>query len=83
MRCGPAPLIAIKNGDIHIGYDSKFIYGEVNGDRVSWIVESDGNMFSVQTETDSVGKEISTKAVGRLARNDITNLYKYDEGMEY
>ncbi|XP_064640314.1 protein-glutamine gamma-glutamyltransferase K-like isoform X2 [Lineus longissimus] len=82
MRCGPAPVIAIKNGDVHINYDSKFVFAEVNGDRVSWIVEPDGNMIAAQSEIDTVGKEISTKAVGRRARNDVTHEYKHAEGSE-
>jgi len=29
MQCGPAPLTAIKNGEIYIGKDTNFLFGEV------------------------------------------------------
>lgn len=38
MRCGPASLRAIKEGHVYLNYDTKFIYSEVNGDRVKWKV---------------------------------------------
>ena len=38
MRCGPAPVKAVQNGDVFLGYDTKFIFAEVNGDRLTWIV---------------------------------------------
>ena len=31
-RCGPSPLEAIKRGEIGIGYDTPFIFAEVNAD---------------------------------------------------
>ena len=42
MQCGPAPLAAIKNGHIYIGYDTGFVFAEVNADRVEWIVKQEG-----------------------------------------
>ena len=42
MQCGPAPLAAIKNGHIYIGYDTGFLFAEVNADRVEWIVKQEG-----------------------------------------
>ena len=29
MRCGPAPVKAIKEGEIFIGQDTSFVFGEV------------------------------------------------------
>ena len=43
MQCGPAPLAAIKRGHIYIGYDTGFVFAEVNADRVEWIVKQEGN----------------------------------------
>ncbi len=34
-------------------------------------------------ETDVIGKKISTKSVGWNRRNDITDEYKYKEGISY
>ena len=38
MQCGPAPVKAVRNGDVYLGYDTKFIFAEVNGDRLTWVV---------------------------------------------
>ena len=32
MQCGPAPLEAIRRGDIGLGYDVPFVFSEVNAD---------------------------------------------------
>ena len=42
MQCGPAPLAAIKRGHVYIGYDTGFVFGEVNADKVYWIVKQEG-----------------------------------------
>ncbi len=41
MRCGPAPVQAVKLGHVFLGYDTKFIFAEVNGDKLFWLVEND------------------------------------------
>ncbi|CAH1780198.1 unnamed protein product [Owenia fusiformis] len=82
MRCGPAPLKAIKEGQVYLQYDAPFIFAEVNGDRVHWEVEEDGTMKPVYKEKDFVGRFISTKAVLSKERQDVTHLYKYPEGSE-
>ena len=38
MRCGPCPVKAIKEGLVHFPYDAQFMFAEVNGDVVHWIV---------------------------------------------
>jgi hypothetical protein len=38
MRCGPAPVKAIKEGAVYFPHDAPFIFAEVNGDKVHWIV---------------------------------------------
>ncbi|XP_042521836.1 protein-glutamine gamma-glutamyltransferase 4 [Dipodomys spectabilis] len=83
FRCGPSPLPAIRNGDIFLGYDTKFIFTEVNGDKLIWLLKKVGgeDVYSlIAVETDSIGKNISTKAVGQDRRHDITYQYKYPEG---
>ena len=50
---------------------------------MTWIVmPNSGDMYSLsdKTQTESVGKCISTKLPGSPGRNDITNMYKYPEG---
>ncbi|KAF2974970.1 hypothetical protein EK904_014756 [Melospiza melodia maxima] len=79
--CGPAPVKAIKEGDMLLKYDIPFIFAEVNADVVYWVVQGDG-MQKQSIRSSDVGKFISTKSVGRDSREDITHNYKYPEGSE-
>ncbi|NXU06552.1 TGM2 glutamyltransferase, partial [Buphagus erythrorhynchus] len=76
--CGPAPVKAIKEGDMLLKYDIPFIFAEVNADVVYWVVQGDG-MQKQSIRSSDVGKYISTKSVGRDSREDITHNYKYPE----
>nr|XP_009513262.1 PREDICTED: protein-glutamine gamma-glutamyltransferase 6-like [Phalacrocorax carbo] len=80
FQCGPASVIAIKEGDIHLDYDTLFVYTEVNADCNRWIVYNDGTKKRVYCDTEIIGRFISTKAVGSNSRVDITCNYKYPEG---
>ncbi|NXO00427.1 TGM2 glutamyltransferase, partial [Rhinopomastus cyanomelas] len=79
--CGPAPVKAIKEGDLQLKYDIPFVFAEVNADVVYWVVQGDGTQKK-STYSSVVGKNISTKSVGRDSREDITHNYKYPEGSE-
>ncbi|XP_067417824.1 protein-glutamine gamma-glutamyltransferase 4 [Emydura macquarii macquarii] len=82
-RCGPCPLKAIRSGEVYLLYDSKFVFAEVNADRIVWLVKNvDGKQKLVKQseETKAIGKNISTKAVGKNTREDITAQYKFPEG---
>ncbi|ESO92905.1 hypothetical protein LOTGIDRAFT_120391, partial [Lottia gigantea] len=80
MRCGPAPLKAIREGHVYLNYDVPFIFSEVNGDRIYWKVKEDKSMEVCNVDSHSIGKCISTKAIGKPDRHDITHLYKHNEG---
>ncbi|RUS86845.1 hypothetical protein EGW08_005382 [Elysia chlorotica] len=89
FQCGPSPLTAIKEGDVHIGYDTKFIFGEVNAEFCTW---KDGNPPTLMSrDSNRVGQKISTKfpnggpcgyytGSDKGVRLDLTDLYKYPEG---
>ncbi|NXR12701.1 TGM2 glutamyltransferase, partial [Semnornis frantzii] len=77
--CGPAPVRAVKEGDLQLRFDIPFVFAEVNADVVYWVVGSDGTQKKT-TRSSVVGKSISTKSVGRDNREDITHTYKYPEG---
>ncbi|KAM4622713.1 protein-glutamine gamma-glutamyltransferase E-like [Discoglossus pictus] len=79
-RCGPTSVIAVKEGDVNLGYDTPFVFAEVNADRVTWVCHKDGSKERAHNDTKSVGQCISTKAVGSDARVDLTHVYKYPEG---
>jgi len=78
--CGPASVRAIKEGELTFPYDIPFLYAEVNADVVEYIKLRDGRVFKMEGSTVEVGKSISTKALGRDEREDITHNYKYPEG---
>lgn len=79
-QCGPAPVKAVKKGEIFIGYDTNFLFGEVNADRLTWKVDKTGEVTGlVRRETRHIGRNISTKAVGSDEREDVTLEYKYPE----
>ncbi|XP_071968155.1 protein-glutamine gamma-glutamyltransferase E-like [Engystomops pustulosus] len=80
--CGPASVNAIKEGDIDLEYDCPFIFSEVNADRITWVYYDKNLKEKVYTDTEFVGKFISTKAVGSDERIDITDNYKYPEESE-
>lgn len=78
--CGPAPVRAVKEGQLTLQYDVPYVYAEVNADVVEYIKLRDGRVVKMSGSTTEVGKSISTKAVGRDEREDITYSYKYPEG---
>ncbi|OPJ80298.1 protein-glutamine gamma-glutamyltransferase 4 [Patagioenas fasciata monilis] len=83
FQCGPCSVKAVKEGDVYLPFDGKFVYAEVNADKVYWIVKkvNGKNKFTrISTETEGIGVKISTKAVGEDRREDITSQYKFPEG---
>lgn len=38
-QTGPSPLTAIKDGEVYAGFDTGFIFSEVNADCVVWAVK--------------------------------------------
>lgn len=79
LTCGPAPVKAILKGDIYIGFETKFLFAELNGGRIHWQVDADGNMEPFMGGR-SVGAAVSTKSVGSISREDLTASYKHPEG---
>ncbi|XP_068120004.1 protein-glutamine gamma-glutamyltransferase 2 isoform X2 [Hyperolius riggenbachi] len=79
--CGPAPVIAVKEGELGLKYDVPFVFAEVNADTIYYIQQKDGSVRQTR-HISQVGQNISTKAVGKDTREDITHNYKYPEGSE-
>ena len=67
---------------MYLGYDSGFIFAEVNGDKIAWVVDGQGEakILREKCSFDAVGRDISTKAVGNDSRHDVTSHYKEREG---
>ncbi|CAI9556365.1 unnamed protein product [Staurois parvus] len=55
-RCGPTSVIAVKEGDIILGYDTPFVFAEVNADRATWVVQKDGSKERAHSDTKYVGQ---------------------------
>jgi len=53
---GPSPLKAIKNGEVNLKYDTKFIFAEVNAETVYWLCEGDDQPKPIRRSTNRVGK---------------------------
>ncbi|KAL8179821.1 UNVERIFIED_CONTAM: hypothetical protein K2H54_073247 [Gekko kuhli] len=78
-RCGPAPVAAIREGDVQHRYDAPFVFSMVNADRVAWLL-SGTRREKLHWDKDSIGIHISTKRAGSQDREDITGTYKHPEG---
>lgn len=82
-RCGPASVNAIKRGEVLRPYDNAYIFSEVNADKVYWRYNGETQPLKLlRKDTVTVGQFISTKAVGKWEREDITRNYKYPEKSE-
>ena len=82
MQCGPAPLTAVKEGDVHLGYDTGFIFAEVQGSKANWrFDDTDGSVTSLSVDRFAVGKVITTNPMTGNRACIITDGYKYADGM--
>ncbi|XP_044742893.1 annulin isoform X2 [Chrysoperla carnea] len=82
-RCGPAPVAAVKQGEVLRPYDCSFLFSEVNADKVYWKYSGPTQPLKLmRKDTLGIGKFMSTKAVGKMEREDITSNYKYPEKTE-
>ena len=81
FRCGPASVNAVKRGEVYLPYDTAFVFAEVNGDKVYWVVsDDDGSMTAVYTDKRSIGHFVSTRDPASHSRLDVTSEYKFPEG---
>ncbi|XP_028170220.1 annulin-like isoform X2 [Ostrinia furnacalis] len=80
FRCGPASLRAVRDADIQRPYDAGYVFAQVNADKLLWLYTGEIQPLKLLgRDTRSIGQNLSTKAIGRMEREDITNLYKYPE----
>uniref|UniRef100_A0A669DPK1 protein-glutamine gamma-glutamyltransferase n=1 Tax=Oreochromis niloticus TaxID=8128 RepID=A0A669DPK1_ORENI len=80
FRCGPAPVIAIKEGHLCYPFDCGFVFAEVNSDVVFLKRDKYGDLTPFRVDKTYIGEKILTKAVGSQEQNNITNTYKFPEG---
>uniref|UniRef100_A0A1I8FMW3 C2 domain-containing protein n=1 Tax=Macrostomum lignano TaxID=282301 RepID=A0A1I8FMW3_9PLAT len=75
FQTGPCPLLAIREGEVNVPHDANFIFSEVNACVKRYVSPDNGETWiEAHSDPESVGKFLSTK------RQDLTNLYKYEEG---
>jgi len=79
-QMGPCSLLAIKEGEIHLNYDTGFVFAEVNADTIYWQQNDDGKFDPVYRSRTTIGEKVVTKAVGEDKADDITDEYKFVEG---
>lgn len=71
-RCGPASLLAIKEGNVHYGYDTRFVFAEVNAEKVYWQRDDEGDDWvPVRFKKDSVGMSCLSYCVALVICNKI------------
>ncbi|KAL4635358.1 protein-glutamine gamma-glutamyltransferase K [Arapaima gigas] len=81
-QCGPASVNAIHEGEVFVIYDSRFVFAEVNSDKIYFQKNANGTFSPIHIEKNAVGSCVLTKAVGSHDKNNITLLYKYPEGSD-
>ncbi|XP_016968472.1 annulin-like [Drosophila biarmipes] len=80
FRLGPAPISSVKDGEVRAPFDVGFVFAEVNADILYWRNKGPGHPLKlINKVVDGVGKYISTKAVLKWEREDVTDSYKYAE----
>lgn len=78
--CGPAPVRAVREGEVLHPHDAPFVFAMVNADRVAWLL-SGAKKEKLHWDGSSIGCSISTKALGSQEREDLTATYKHPEGL--
>ena len=51
FQCGPCPVKAVLTGEIGIGFDTPFVFSEVNADRITYVRDPSSNSGFRQTQT--------------------------------
>ncbi|XP_071448771.1 hemocyte protein-glutamine gamma-glutamyltransferase-like [Hetaerina americana] len=88
MQCGPAPLVAVRNGQVGFAYDTAFVFAEVNADILHFQEDPDSAWGFTRLKVDQyhVGRRVVTKnpklddEFGDNDLEDITDQYKNPEG---
>jgi len=66
-QLGPTSVAAVKKGEVGLGYDTAFVFTEVNADVMVFIEDekSEWGFRKADTDTTHIGKLILTKAIGQ------------------
>ena len=59
FQLGPAPLKAVKEGNVDIKFDARFVFAEVNADTVYWKRDTAGGSFKpFEVDKKSIGEKM-------------------------
>ena len=79
-RCGPAPVVAIKRGELgRMQYDLPFVFAEVNADVIKWEKQTSSKWKKVKVETSkyAIFKKKSFSSNNRIwNRWNVHSVYK-------
>ncbi|XP_072936841.1 annulin-like isoform X2 [Epargyreus clarus] len=79
-RCGPSSLRAVRDAELQRPYDVSYVFAQVNADKVLWKYSGEIQPLKLMArDTTSIGQNLSTKAIAKMERDDVTHLYKYPE----
>ena len=53
FQCGPCSLEAIRRGEVGFGYDTTFLFSEVNADLVHWIEDEQSDWGFSKMKSDN------------------------------
>ena len=88
-QLGPTSVEAVRKGEVGLGYDTAFVFTEVNADVMVFVKDPKNIIGFKRTDTNTthIGRLLVTKAVGQNSDDprakdweDITTLYKNKEG---
>ena len=51
MQCGPCPVEAVRTGNIGLGFDTPFVFSEVNADKVNYVKDPTSSWGFKKTQT--------------------------------
>ena len=88
QQCGPAPLKAIKEGNVYLQFDAAFMFSCVNSDKATWLCQKTNAgetkiLSLLKRNRHQVGSKIVTKSLSWLNIEEHTNVtsdYKHKEG---
>ena len=75
-QLGPAPISAIHSGKVDDGFDTDFVFTEVNGDKVTYLVDGSKKVKEISRDTRAVGKAVWSATAAQPSKVE-NLLYKY------
>ena len=83
FREGPAPVKAVKAGQVYVLYDTGVVFAQVNADRASWERNRKGDYTLLKVKNSPIiGRSILTSRRNSKEAEDITSNYKAMECSE-